>query len=747
MEISHWLRKHLLAVECFLVFVTCIYVYLSNNRAITTHDAAPNTLLAFNWIFNHQLNFDNFRESYLVNTPVWFFAESPTGHLTSAYPIGTAIVTFPFYLIFSAILWLNRSTQGALLQSGLTSLEIHRAFFEPDRVFYEKLAATLTTAIAVVLFYLAANLKFRKSVCLILTFTYAFATQNWVTNSQSLLQHTAANIAVCGILLCLLKANRRQGNVRKLLLLITGILCGLIPGIRPTDTVFSIAAIVYAVFAYRRECIFLGLGLSSALLSISWNLYYFGTLFLGGYASQTRLYNFTLDQAVRSFLGLLFSPARGLFTFSPVLLFVIPGSLQVLKLKCKRDEQLLFCLASAGIILFINYCFFSIWWGSWTYGNRFLAEALPIICFLVGYALTEIIEPKTHRRINYRLICFFSLLIFSTYVQAVGAFTVEFLKADWNGIPAEIDANTSVGIGRLWWFHDSPIERSTRILFRDITGLPKISDSYYEGLDGKIEAIQVLNQPFDGKTLLGAPGDSVLLQVDLKNTGSSDWLGYDEGIEYGSTTVRAGFYDQAGNVERRGILYIPGLTRPNQQTRATGFIVLPENYGNYRLVMDLARKDTSASSTDDQYQLEVKINSKQQIFAQTFKQIRVPKKIAAGTTAKLFTIVQTESNFPWRSTIRAAQNKVNHPVSFSYRWLNEKGEVISEEKTAIPWMLVYRKDWTFGVADQTGIHTTIKAPDRPGRYILRLSMFQEGVGWFDEHGGKPEDIPITITAS
>lgn len=458
MRISHWFRKHSLAVECFLIFATCIYVYLSNHRTITTHDSIPNTLLAFNWIFNHQLNFDNFRGCYLFNLPVWFFTETSREHLTSAYPIGTAIVTFPFYLIFSVVLWLNNFVQDALLQSGLHLIDIDRAIFEPDRLFYEKLAATLATSTAVVLFYLAANLKFRKSVSLILTFTYAFATQNWVTNSQALLQHTAANLAVCGILLCLLKVNRTIGKARKLLLLVAGILCGFIPGIRPTDTVFSIAAIVYTVFIYRRDCIFLCLGLSSALISIGWNLYYFGTLFLTSIASQTGLYTFTFNQAIRAFLGLLFSPARGLFIFSPVLLFMIPGAVQAFRLRSKRDEQLLLYLTSAGVVLFINYCFFSVWWGAWTYGNRFLADGLPVFCFLVGYALTEIIEAR--RRINYKLICFVSFLLFSTFVQCVGAFTVEFGKLGWDGIPAEIDSKAIVGVDRLWKLQDSPIERS-----------------------------------------------------------------------------------------------------------------------------------------------------------------------------------------------------------------------------------------------------------------------------------------------
>ncbi|MBD1822703.1 hypothetical protein H6F51_09355 [Cyanobacteria bacterium FACHB-DQ100] len=687
---------------------------------------------------------------------MWYFTESPTGHLTAAYPIGTAIITFPFYVVFAVIRWIQHLTSDVFLQSSLYSFNIHSAIFEPDRLYFEKLAGTLTTSTAVVLFYLAARLKFNQTVCIILTFTYAFATQNWVTNSQSMLQHTGANLAVCGILLCFLKANRTQGKARKWLLFAAGVLSGLIPGIRPTDAIFLVAAVVYAVFIYRRDCVFLLFGLPSALLCISWNLYYFGTLFLGGYASQTRLYDFSIEPVTQASLGLLFSPARGLFTFSPVLLFMIPGAFQVFRFRAKRDEQLLLCFASAAVVLFINYCFFSVWWASWTYGNRFLADALPIFCLLVGYAIADIVELSATlgKRINYSLVCFLALLLFSTFVQCVGAFTTKFGSLDWNGIPVEIDVNTSAGVGRLWDWHDSPIERSARNLFHELTGLPQNPASSFSGLNGKIENVQVLNQAWEGRTVVGAPSNAALLQVDLQNTGATKWLGYDTGLKRGSIAVSAQFYDQENQVAKQGMLYIPGVTHPTQYARAIGVVELPVNYGAYQLKLSLVNTQTSESISKKQYELSVKIDPKYQVFEQEFIQVQVPKQIAAGNTAKLFTVVQTRSNFPWYREPRTKKFEVKHPfnasyhpVRFAYRWINESGEVTKGEQTPLPWTLIYRKDWTFGIFDQAGINTMIKAPDRPGNYTLRLSMFQEGVGWFDEKGAKPKDIPITVTAS
>lgn len=247
--------------------------------------------------------------------------------------------------------------------------------------------------------------------------------------------------------------------------------------------------------------------------------------------------------------------------------------------------------------------------------------------------------------------------------------------------------------------------------------------------------------------MLGTPGDNALLQVDLQNTGVSDWLGYDTGIQYGSILVKARFYDQNDKVVRQGIVYIPGITHPGHHTRATGFIHLPANYGTYRLVIDLMKNQASAKSPEHQYELQVKIDQNQQIFDQTFKQVRVPKEIVAGEIAKLFTIVESRSNFVWYSKVRDIKDEIKYPVSLSYRWLKENDEMMKGALTPLPWTIQYKQDWFYSVADQIAINAIIKAPNRSGNYILRLTMVQEGVGWFDEKGAKTKDIPITITAS
>ena len=87
---------------------------------------------------------------------------------------------------------------------------------------------------------------------------------------------------------------------------------------------------------------------------------------------------------------------------------------------------------------------------------------------------------------------------------------------------------------------------------------------------------------------------------------------------------------------------------------------------------------------------------------------------------------------------------------FSYRWLTPQGNVEiaeGERKLQFPGTYFINHNSFYDICNSIGINASIKVPDRPGDYILRLTMVQEGVGWFDEKGAKPKDIPVTVTQS
>jgi hypothetical protein len=583
-----------------LIFVTCLFVYLANNHTLSSGDNVPNSLIAFNWLFNHSLTLDAFRGTYIIgengvclgcpDQVPYFLVEAPNGHLTSTYPVGTAIVTFPLYCFF--FIWLKLS--GFLSGWSATPLlvpPITDPSFEVARQAYEKLAASILTAASVVLFYLCARLKFNSLVALVITFIFAFATNTWTISSQALWQHGTGNFVLIAVILCLLKANRTEGRRKHLLLLTAGFLCGLIPGIRPTNILFAIAIVVYAVFAYRREVIFFLLGLPSFLLSVGWNFYFFGVglknILSAGYSRfseesfTSAYYEFTPQQFWQGFLGLTINPNRGLLVYSPILLFALPGIYPVFRLRWKKDEQLLGCLTLAAALVFIQYCFYLLWWGGWCYGPRFLTDILPVLCLLIGYCLTYSLDPlRQHKpRIWTGIISgFLVLMLYSTFTQIVGTFG----HTNWDGIP-------TASHHRLWDWQDTQIKRHTARLYHRLTDPIEKPRQYARQTNGRILQVRdASGQPLTSIT--AAPAQEIILTAQVRNNGKTQWYGYETALGRGEARITAEFFDAAGNpvpTGQTGLLYVSGTPKPDTKAEAIGGILFPSQPGNYRLELRL----------------------------------------------------------------------------------------------------------------------------------------------------------------
>ena len=568
--------------EGWLIFLSCFLVYFFlNGRILTSGDSVPNTLIALNWLINHTLNLDNFRNQHffkVVGQIPYFFVETRKGHLTSLYPIGSAIITFPIYICFCFVL--------VITTLFFHPVDITSAAFEPQRLLFEKIAATTVTAASVVIFYFATRLKFDRSVAIISTFIYAFATETWVISSQAPWQHGSTNLVLVSILFALLKVNKTEGRDKSTLLLVAGILSGFLLGIRPTNLVFLAAIAVYSAFTYRRQSLFFFLGLPSALLTISWNLYYFGTL-LGGYESISSIYSFTLKQLFEGFLSLTISPSRGLLVFSPIVLYAIPGIYQVFKLRSNKDEKLIICLVFSCSILFIQYCFFKVWYGGFTYGPRFLTDILPTVCFLINYSIAATLYAITQRRRalwSKNTIVFLVAVLFSVCVQAIGAFGTE----SWDAIPLSVDTIyfQSQSTWRFWTLRDSQIERNAQSLFFQITK-PTQASNYIQGLKGRILQIRNEQEQQISSPLLVLPNSSAVLKTEVKNTGMSQWLGYETGALKGEVRVRVRLLNLQNQTLSDSRLFVSGRPKHNETASALGEVIFPKAAGTYRLVFDL----------------------------------------------------------------------------------------------------------------------------------------------------------------
>lgn len=143
--------------------------------------------------------------------------------------------------------------------------------------------------------------------------------------------------------------------------------------------------------------------------------------------------------------GLLFSPNRGLFVFSPVALVPIAGLRR--SVVALRDHGIAW-LVTAAAVQFVVYATYSVWWGGHTFGPRYLLDAIVLLTPSGAVALDAIFNRPWQRTL-----CAV-LLAWSVAVAGTGAF----LADRWNTDPVDVDRNHE----RLWDWRDPQIVRAWR---------------------------------------------------------------------------------------------------------------------------------------------------------------------------------------------------------------------------------------------------------------------------------------------
>ena len=95
--------------------------------------------------------------------------------------------------------------------------------------------------------------------------------------------------------------------------------------------------------------------------------------------------------------------------------------------------------------------------------------------------------------------------------------------------------------------------------------------------------------------------------------------------------------------------------------------------------------------------------------------------------------VKNISQEPWPAT-------GEKPVHLSYRWVDMMGRGVGP---TIPTQLPHH----VAPGESVLLEATIQAPVEAGEYILRLTLVQENVAWFDQRGAQPLNLPVIVTAS
>jgi hypothetical protein len=421
------------------IFLFCLVylIYNINCRDIGSGDTVPASLLPFSLLEYHNLYLDKFQYYYTNNThQVWFLREIK-GHYLSSYPIVTPLLITLLYIIPYIYLKLNG-----------TPIDMFHPGFSMAVSIMQKLSASLIATISVVFVYLSLKELVDKKTAAIVALIYAFATNTWTISSQALWQHGLVELLLSMSIFFVLKNERHSSN--KLIVLL-GILSGLFVFNRPIDSIILIS-VIYYVFALKDKKIIyyvISFFVSSAPFLL-YNLYFFGSLF-GGYSALLPGFDLSSDM-INRLMGLLISPSRGLFIYTPIMLLSILGYLKVQQISNKRIKNFLLILGLSCLVQLFAYSAFVDWWAGGCYGPRFLTGMLPASAIFLGLFIKDINLYITKK--NIFVICTISLLlVWSVFVQFVGAFY--YPNGDWDGNP-NVDQHPE----KLWDWKDTQIIRT-----------------------------------------------------------------------------------------------------------------------------------------------------------------------------------------------------------------------------------------------------------------------------------------------
>jgi hypothetical protein len=309
----------------------------------------------------------------------YFLREGPNGHTVTATPTASSVIALPAVALFSAF-GVRADDFDAWMEAGMAT-------------------ASITAALSVALLFLALLRLTGRGQATLIAATYAWGTSTWGVSGQALWQHSGATLALSALLLALV--SRR--------LTFAGATAGAMVAFRLPTAIMGLLLlplIGQKAGAWGRFA--LGL-LPYALALGAYNLVAFGSPVEQGYGSGhvrglARLDAGNLADGVP---GLLVSPGRGLFVYSPVLLFALLGLVRA----WRTPLYLWTFLAAATYVLFAANS--PQWHGGESFGPRRITDALPLLAVLLVPAVDAIWRTRW-------MWLYAALLAWSVFVQLLG---------------------------------------------------------------------------------------------------------------------------------------------------------------------------------------------------------------------------------------------------------------------------------------------------------------------------------------
>ena len=331
------------------------------------------------------------REAY------YFMLRTPGGEYVGTEPPGTALAAAPFFY------WMALPDTAASLRNAVPFVQKSKG-----------IAAVFTAATAAIIFATSVR-RLRPLRALLVAMIFGLGTCAWSLGSQALWAQTGMQpFLALGIDQFLRIRDRRAYAVTAGFALGCAVCC------RSTSVVVLAAIGVFLLVKDRKA---LGLCCAGALLPLaflaSYNDRYFGSPLTEAHAlmgpaialAKTGSPDLWQTPLWQGALGLLFSPARGLFVYSPILVLAFWGAYRVLR--DRAEPEFLPLIAAVVVVMIVRFKWFD-WWGGYSYGYRPLLDAIVPLTVLVIPAIGTRHHGVVRRGV------FAVLLLWSIGVQFIG---------------------------------------------------------------------------------------------------------------------------------------------------------------------------------------------------------------------------------------------------------------------------------------------------------------------------------------
>ena len=343
-------------------------------------------------------------KSFDGQNPPYNLRPSPTRHgLYSAYPAGMEVFAWPGVLVARA--------------------EGHDLTQDSTHCMVEYQTAGVASAIGLALFFLTALHLGDSRGAFAVTVALAVGSVFFTTFGQVLWQQTG--IAVWSLLVLYVEV-RSGGKPGRLGAVVQGIACGLMLACRPSAATFLVPFGLWVLARdWRRGLLVPAVAVIAyaPFAALYWELY---QNVVGPAAAQASGF---VRPTLGNLLGVLFSPARGLFVYQPILVLLPLTAFAGLRSAQVPSGWYPFVVAFA-VLHVALVSSWAIWWGGHSIGSRLVSELVP--------ALGLVIVPVVSRLIRWPVgrLAVAGLVFAGFIVHHHAAYHQAFL---WNGEPVDVD--------------------------------------------------------------------------------------------------------------------------------------------------------------------------------------------------------------------------------------------------------------------------------------------------------------------